>query len=205
MKKRIVLFDEDPVYGAILEKKLSSCESFVYLGWCRSADQLKQRLKKEKPDILLLELTSNMKPEFIGNIRVNHPTINVVMLSGKEDGDSIIQALKAGANGYLIKSLDSQEIVDDLTRFDQRGVALSLSVARTLVRRFWVTPNSPLTKTETRVLKLVSLGHSRSEIAGQLNISVETVRSHMKNIYKKLNVHRRSEMVRKAMSEHLID
>lgn len=205
MPKQILLYDADPVYGTIIERKLSASHAFIFLGRFENRDAFLSTIRKRKPDIVLLEVAEDEGLDMIRDIRLNFPTTSIVILSRHEDPLSIRKALKAGAHGYLLKSLNSVDLVDDLNRFASTGVALSPTIARTLVKGFWMASSSPLTKTETQVLRYITLGYSRSRLASSMGISTETVRSHMKNIYRKLNVHRKSEVVFKARSEQLIN
>lgn len=205
MKKRIVVFDEDLIYGSIIDQNLNATDSFVYLGWYKKFEELIVNLKKDRPDFLLMEVPREIDLSIIGVIKKNYSSINVVIISSKEDHPSILQAFRSGANGYLIKNLGSRETMEGLNKIAQGGVALSPSVARSIVKGFWKTNNSPLTRTETRVLKFISLGHTHTSLAKDMEISKHTAKTHVKNIYRKLNIHRKSEALERAYSERLIN
>jgi DNA-binding NarL/FixJ family response regulator len=204
MKKRIVFFDEDLVYGSIIDKNLRSVPAFVYLGWHTRFHDLLLKLKLHKPDFILMELSESFDLSIISEIKKSHRLINVIVVSSKDDHASIVQALKAGANGYLLKYLDCGETMENLKQLSKGGVALSPSVARSIVKGFWKTNNSPLTITETKVLRFVSQGHTYSSVAANLEISKGTAKTHLKNIYRKLNIHRKSEALERAYLERLI-
>lgn len=205
MKKRIILFDQDGIYGSIMDKYLSSSESFVYLGWYRQMEELVPILKANRPDYLLIEIPEAEDLSLIEEVKRNCALTDVIILSAKDDRVSIFKALKAGANGYLIKCLDIRETVEDLSKLAHDGVALSPSVAKNIVKGFWKTNNSPLTPTETKVLKFASIGHTYTSIAKNLEMSKATAKTHLKNIYRKLNTHRKSETLERAHLEGLIN
>ena len=205
MKKRIVLFDQDNLYGSIMDNYLSSTGAFVYLGWYQKMEELVPILKANRPDYLLIEIPETADLSLIEEVKRNCTFTDVIILSSKDDRVSIFKALKAGANGYLIKCLDIRETVEDLGKLAHDGVALSPSVAKNIVKGFWKTNNSPLTPTETKVLKFASIGHTYTSIAKNLEMSKATAKTHLKNIYRKLNTHRKSETLERAHLERLIN
>lgn len=205
MKKRIVFFNDDHEYGLLINKILKFSPDFDYVGWFQKFNRLVSELKTIKPDYLLLELTEEINLSVINTIKKIHPSIGIVIVSPKDDYTSIRQTLKAGAHGYLIKSADIQETMQDLRKLAQDGVALSATAAKSIVSGFWKTNNSPLTQTETKVLKFISLGHTYSSLAKNLDIAKGTAKTHLKNIYRKLNIHRKSEALERAYVERLIN
>ena len=205
MKKRIIFFNEDQEYGSHIDKYLKTSSDFVYLGWYQRFNKLISKLKTTKADIILIELPAKIEPSIIHELKKYDRSINMVVISAKDDHASIRQALKSGAHGYLIKYLDIQETVQDLVKLAHNGVALSAPAAKSIVKGFWKTNNSPLTLTETKVLKFISLGHTYSSLARKLDITKGTAKTHLKNIYRKLNIHRKSEALEIAYVERLIN
>jgi DNA-binding NarL/FixJ family response regulator len=204
MKKRILFFSEDQMYGSQIDRNLESSD-FVYLGWYKRWNKLVTALKVIQPDFLLIEFTEKGDLSIIREIKKINRLINLVVISPKNDRASILQALKSGAHGYLIKSSDIQETIQDVCKLALGGVALSAPAAKSIVMGFWKTNNSPLTVTETKVLKFVSLGHTYSSLAKNLDIKKGTAKTHLKNIYRKLNIHRKSEALEVAYVERLIN
>jgi|SRR5688572_14154124 len=205
MKKRILFFSEDQNYGASINTNLRTSPDFVYLGWHQRFNKLISDLKITHPDFLLMELSGEIDLSVIHTIKKHNRSIGIVILSPKEDHASIRQALKSGAHGYLIKYADIQGTMSDLHKLAHGGVALSAPAAKSIVTGFWKTNNSPLTLTETKVLKFVSLGHTYSSLAKNLDITKGTAKTHLKNIYRKLNIHRKSEALEVAYVERLIN
>lgn len=204
MKKRILFFSEDQMYGSQIDKNLKSSD-FAYLGWYQRFNKLASALRAVQYDFLLIELSENTDLSIIREIKKCNLSVSIVILSPKDDHASIRLALKAGVHGYLIKYVDIQETIEDLRKLAQSGVALSAPAAKSIVMGFWKTNNSPLTVTETKVLKFVSLGHTYSSLAKNLDIKKGTAKTHLKNIYRKLNIHRKSEALEVAYVERLIN
>ena len=114
-----------------------------------------------------------------------------------------ITALSAGANGYLLPDSlnDLQKHLADIT---SGGSPLDGHIARKIIETLQVSRVSPISERETQVLKLMMKGNTYSQIAAMLNISSETSKTHIKNIYKKLNVNSRAEAVKKALEDKLV-
>jgi len=205
MKKRIIFFNQDQDYGSRIDDNLKASSDFVYLGWYQKFNRLISDLKSIETDFLLLELSGEIDLSVIQDVKRNHRSISIILLSSKDDHASIRQALKSGAHGYLIKYADNQETMQDLRKLAQDGVVLSAPAAKSIVTGFWKTNNSPLTNTETKVLKFISLGHTYSSLAKNLDITKGTAKTHLKNIYRKLNIHRKSEALERAYVERLIN
>src|SRR5688572_14300681 len=125
MKKRIVFFNEDQEYGSDVDKYFKASSDFVYLGWYQRFNKLISKLKTAQVDIILIELPGKIEPSIIQDLKKYNRSINLVVISAKDDHTSIRKALKSGAHGYLIKYVDFQETVQDLHKLAHDGVALS--------------------------------------------------------------------------------
>jgi DNA-binding NarL/FixJ family response regulator len=112
--------------------------------------------------------------------------------------------LGQGACGYLLKQNGIDELVPSLQVLQDGGSPLSPQVARSIVRSIQINELSPLSPRESTVLKLLSQGKTYSSIASALDLSNETVKTHLKNIYKKLNVNSKAQAIQKAMEEQLV-
>jgi DNA-binding NarL/FixJ family response regulator len=205
MKKRIIFFSEDQEYGSLIDKNLRVTADFEYGGWHRRIRKLVSVIKSTKTEFLVVDQSVKVDPFFIHAVKKWDRSMNVVIISSRNDHDSIRQTLKSGAHGYLIRCLDIEETMEDLRKLAHGGVALSSVAAKSLVTGFWRANNSPLTHTETKVLKFVSLGHTYSSLAKNLDITKGTAKTHLKNIYRKLNIHRKSEALERAYVERLIN
>ncbi|MEM7105502.1 MAG: response regulator transcription factor [Bacteroidota bacterium] len=145
----------------------------------------------------------------IEGVRILKPKLNevdFVMLSIQQDDESIFNAIKAGASGYLVKDTPPAELLRAITEVCQGGAPMSANIARKVIQSFHastVAP-SPLSERETEILKFLCEGQNYRTIAEKLFVSPHTVRTHIKNIYKKLHVSSRAEAVRKAVDDRLV-
>jgi DNA-binding NarL/FixJ family response regulator len=126
------------------------------------------------------------------------------MLTVFESEQQIFQALANGASGYITKDSSSRKIIESLREVRDGGGPMSVQIARMVIRSFQKNTESPLSKRETEILRMIAEGKKRSEVAQELFIELETVKSHVKNIYTKLDVHSRSKAIDFARKNKLI-
>jgi DNA-binding NarL/FixJ family response regulator len=129
------------------------------------------------------------------------PKTQVVMLTTYDDGDLIFDSLRAGANGYLLKNMPQEEMVQAVLQVQAGGAPMSLQIARKVINHFHATkPASELeqlTSRELEILRLLAKGQMYKEIADHLAISMSTVRTHVSAVYEKLHVHSRTQAAMK--------
>jgi DNA-binding NarL/FixJ family response regulator len=161
-----------------------------------------------QPDVVLMDIDM---PEVNGIegvrlIKEARPQTAVVMYTVFEDDDRLFQCLCAGANGYLLKKTAPEKLFDALKEVMEGGAPMSPSIARKVLSSFQQSKPSQyhLTQRETDVLGLLTKGYSAKLIAADLDISFDTVRSHLKNIYSKLHVNCGKEAIAKALKEHIV-
>jgi hypothetical protein len=137
----------------------------------------------------------------IARLKEKCPELLCLILTGYDNHDSIFDALKAGASGYLLKRTPPAELAEAIVQVSHGGSPMSPHVARQVVGFFHRTPArqsaSKLTGRERQVIELLAKGAMYKEIADELAVTLETVRSHIKKIYDKLHAHSRMEAVRK--------
>ena len=196
---------------AALIERSGFCELVSAYG---SAEDALKELVLNSPDVLLMDihLPGISGVECVNRIRTidfkgDRPEI--VMLTVYEESQNIFDALQAGATGYLLKHAGSEEILEAIRSVRQGGAPMSSHIARKVVQSFRRLPLSPqtqhsdsesLSKREEEVLSLVAQGYINKEIADMTGLSVETVRSYLKNIYKKLHVRSRTAAAMKYFS-----
>jgi DNA-binding NarL/FixJ family response regulator len=165
------------------------------------------------PDLVLLDLTMPGMSglEALKQIRLNHPDVKVVILTVSDDDDDLMAAIQAGASGYLLKDLDSQEFLELLSGLERGEAPMTRKTAGRLMSRL-ATPQQDASKSlphlserELEVLGLVSRGMANKAIADELSISENTVKYHMKNILQKLDVQNRTEAVSHALQSGLVE
>lgn len=145
------------------------------------------------------------------NAIIKNPDLSILMLTVYEESEFVFDALCAGACGYLVKKTPPARLLEAIKDADDGGSPMSSRIARQVITAFkegksiaTSTQNYDLSEREISVLNLLSDGYNYQEIAETLFISVDTVRHHIRNIYKKLHVHSQSEAVAKAIRKKII-
>ena len=163
-------------------------------------------LERERPDVVLMDIQLPGMSGIDGVSRVKKllPETDVVMLTIHMDDELVFRALSAGASGYLVKDSRTDHILDALREVRSGGAPMSSNIARMIVQSFRKAPESPLSPRETEVLTHLCQGQSYKVIGSSLHISEDTVHFHIKNIYRKLQVHSKSAAVAKALRDKLV-
>ena len=165
-----------------------------------SADEALIHLADDDPQVILLdiELPGTGGIEAMPKIKRLLPDVHILILTVYESERIILSALSGGAAGYLTKNTSSARIMEAILDVVEGGGPMSTSIARMVVQSFQRNPSTPLTRRETEILEYVYNGLSRARIARDLYIDLETVKTHIKNIYFKLNVHTRADAIKTA-------
>ncbi len=162
--------------------------------------------EENKPDVILMDigLPGMSGISGIRIIKDKYPEINIIMFTVYHDSEKIFQSLCAGASGYLLKTTPFQELARTIETVHKGGSFMSPQIARKVIDHFQTAPKkekiSPLTDKEKEIVMGLVDGLSYKMIADKAFISIETVRSHIKNIYKKLHVHSKADVIRKSLS-----
>ncbi len=172
-----------------------------------SVEEMLDYLKeKELPDILLMDiqLPGMSGIEGIGIIKQDYPNIDIIMLTVYHDSHKIFDSLKAGASGYLLKHTSLPEIKQAVEDLAKGGAPMSPQIARKVIQHFNTTqakkkPESNLTAREQDIVNGLVDGLSYKMIADRFDISIDTVRAHIRNIYKKLHVNSKAEVIAKSL------
>jgi DNA-binding NarL/FixJ family response regulator len=170
-----------------------------------------ERIKHNLPDVVLSDigLPGMDGIQGIKILKERYPNLTILMLSVYEDDERIFHALCAGACGYLLKKTPPAKLLESLREAVSGGSPMSPEVARKVITLFrdFRPPEQvdyDLKPHEVRLLKLLVEGHSYKTAAEKLNVSVNTISFHLKNIYDKLQVHSKSEAVAKALQHRLV-
>ena len=162
-------------------------------------------------DIILLDINlPNLSGiEAIPLIKARIPAQKIIMLTIQEDEESILNAIKAGADGYILKKTSPQKILEAIHQVYDGGAALTPVVAKQVLTMFKPQKaadgsQGSLTPREKEILNLITQGITTLVIADKLFISQQTVRNHVKNIYEKLHVHSKAHAVAKALKENIV-
>jgi two-component system nitrate/nitrite response regulator NarL len=166
-----------------------------------------------QPDLILLDLHMPIMNglDALRHIKEKQPETFVVMLTVSDDESHLVDAMKAGANGYLYKHLNAQEFLRALDGLQRGEAAISMKSATVVIEKLsslstnsQPKPADALSEREVEILRLVANGHSNSVIATKISISENTVKYHLKHILQKLNARNRTEAVIAAMQAGLL-
>jgi DNA-binding NarL/FixJ family response regulator len=205
-KKRVLLIEDDQEIRNSFNLIVNSSQKFTVVNAYGSCEDAIENINRDKPEIVLMdiELPGINGIQGAKIIKDKYPHIDIVMVTVYEDSELVFEALKAGASGYITKSANYMELLAALEEIVKGGAPMSSRIARMVIDNFHVNPNSPLTRRETEILQLISEGKTYTQISEELFISKETAKTHIKNIYSKLQVNSKSEAIAKANLEKLI-
>ncbi len=204
--KRIIIVEDDNIIRNAFVTLIQQSGDYTVANAYSNAEAAIKNVKDDAPDICLMdiELPGMNGIEAIPKIKVLSPNTQVVVVTVYENDDLVFKALCEGASGYLTKNMPPQKLIDSLKELENGGAPMSTNIARMVVSSFHKNRQSPLTARELEVLELLSSGKSYSTIADQLFVDKETVKSHIKNIYLKLEVHSKAEAIEKAKKSKYI-
>jgi DNA-binding NarL/FixJ family response regulator len=204
----VVIVEDNKETREALEQKVNACDGLKVSAAYPNFTSARLGLAESTPDILLtdLDLPDGSGIDIIGEQSGKHPDLPIMVISVFGDESHVIEAIQAGARGYLLKDSDSDEINDAIQQLIEGGSPITPSIARHLIKRFHSSAapttepgdSNTLSEREHEVLILASKGFSYTETAEMLNISVNTVASYTKRIYGKLAVSSRSEAIYEA-------
>jgi DNA-binding NarL/FixJ family response regulator len=208
VKKLVAIVEDDSRMRENLRALIETTSDLRCAGLYRSGEEALVGIGQERPQVVLMDigLPGLTGVETVARLKLKLPDLLVLMLTVYEEDDTIFRALKAGANGYLLKRRPPDEILDGIAEVLAGGAPMSSNIARKVVQSFH-TPEpfgaeeARLSQREESVLNLVARGLVNKEIGAELGISLETVRSHLKSIYEKLHAHGRAEAVAKFFRE----
>jgi DNA-binding NarL/FixJ family response regulator len=173
-----------------------------------SAEEALRELPKIKPHVILMDINLPRKSgiECVAELKQLVPASKCIILTAFEDADLIFQALSAGAMGYLLKGVRPARLLDSIREVHEGGSPMSSQIARKVVAYFQRPPHqaiaeAQLSEREHEVLACLAKGLLYKQIAGQMGISMATVRTYTQRIYEKLHVHTRTEAVVKFLQK----
>ncbi|MBI4668989.1 MAG: response regulator transcription factor [Elusimicrobia bacterium] len=212
-KIRVLICDDQTLFREGLRDVLEGEKGIEVAGEACNGNEAVALAKKLQPDVILMDIRL---PEMDGIsatrvVRKDCPKTNVVILSSYEDEAHVLEAIQAGANGYLSKMLPAKELVNAIRTFSQEGVLIPQPIMGKLmdgIRKISAAQLEAslinLTKTELTILAMVGCGASNDEIAKKVESSVKTVKNHLNRVFQKLNVKNRTEAVLKGIDLGLI-
>lgn len=211
MAIRVLLYDDNEALRVSMETLISEQPEFELLAAMPNAETVVTDINQFKPDVVLMDIDMPIVNgvEAVRNIRKVNELLPVIMLTIFDDNENIFNAICAGATGYILKRYAAEEICDAIRNVMTGGAPMTGSVARKVLQmvpqaKTVEQEKSNLSDRETQILQFLVNGYSYKMIAGELKVSLDTVRFHIKKIYDKLHVHSATEAVSKAIKNKLI-
>jgi DNA-binding NarL/FixJ family response regulator len=211
MSKGVLLYEDSPALRESIAQLLGESKDFLLLGSFPNALQVERQVRECKPDLILMDIdmpggVTGIKA--VTKVRTFDLTTPIIMLTVFDDQTNVLDAIFAGASGYLLKKHLSDHLLSAMQEVLAGGAPMSPSVARMVVASMHKSPTAGdvygLTAREKEILGALAQGTGYRGIAAQLFISPETVRSHVKNIYQKMQVHTQLEAVAKGRSSGIV-
>ncbi|MFZ0456292.1 MAG: response regulator transcription factor [Ignavibacteriaceae bacterium] len=210
---RVAVVEDNNAIREGLKILIDGTEGYSCIGAYSECERMLKNIEKVNPDVLLMDLglPGIDGVEGIRKVKVILPELTILVLTIYEENDRIFDALCAGASGYLVKKTPPSKLLEAIREAYEGGAPMSSQIARKVIEFFQNKKTSSphkndyvLTPREKEILSGLVEGHNFKAIADSLFISIETVRFHFRNIYRKLHVHSQSEAVAKAIKEGLI-
>lgn len=214
LNTRILLFDDNKRIRESLVFLFENTAGFEICGAFAHCREVEKVLAETNPDVVLMDIDM---PEITGieavkRIRKVDSKLSILMLTVFDDDQKVMEAIMAGATGYILKNKSLDRLVEAVREIQEGGAPMTPSIARRVLELFKEQKiaevaekeNFNLTKRENEVLSGLVKGASYKMVADQLHVSYDTIHSHIRNIYKKLQVNSMSEAVAKAMRNKLV-
>lgn len=210
MPVKVVIYEDNAFLRNSLCQVIEASENLVLLGGFADCDAVLGQMRELEPDVVLMDI----EMEGIGGLegvrllKRNYPHIEVMMLTVFDDNENIFHAICNGASGYLLKKIPHEKIVEAIIDLHAGGAPMGSGIARKILQCFSRLPvpadeMNRLSAREIEVLNLLSKGNSYKMIAAECGITIGTVRTYIKRIYEKLQVHSATEAIAKAFPRKL--
>ncbi|MCK4778490.1 MAG: response regulator transcription factor [Actinomycetia bacterium] len=217
MSIRVLIVDDHQLFRHGMLKMLESFKDVEVVGEAESGEEAISRAEEIFPDVIIMDLGL---PGKIDGIEATHkikrlyPKVEIVALTMYQDEKHILMAIKAGASGYVVKDAKIEEVVEAVRRAKRGESLLDPVVSRKILNEFTSMKTNlerdkigfdDLTSREHQILKIIAEGKANKEIAYELNVSEKTIKNHITNIFRKMQVNARTEAAVKAIKLGLID
>jgi DNA-binding NarL/FixJ family response regulator len=207
---RVVLFEDNSDFIDSLRELIENADGMELAGVFTNCKNVVRNINQLKPDVVLMDIDMPIENGLQGlrAIRASGSQITVLMLTVFDDNDRVFQSVCNGASGYLLKNTSPDKITDAIREAQSGGAPMTPSVAKQVLKLFSQPFQKSddlktLTAREHDVLSCLVRGYSYKMASSELNITIETLRYHIKNIYSKLHVNSKSEAVAKAIQNKI--
>ena len=216
-KIRILIADDHQIVRRGLRAMLESSQGFAVVAECSDGEQVLQQVEKYEPDVVLLDISMPKLNgvEVVRILKREHPEIRVLMVTIHETEEYVYQVVRAGADGYVLKTADKKELLTAIKSVVQEGGRFfSPGVSNLIVSQFTnrlrdersrSQPARSLTPREHEVLRCIAQGKTSRTIADELLLSIRTVNTHRANLMQKLDIHEKAGLVRYAIQNGIVD
>lgn len=203
----VAIVEDNPVIRKTFRQWINAAPGFQCVAACANAEEALAEIPGLKPDVVLMDVHLPGESGITCTARLKEalPSVQIIIVTVYRNHELIVQALQAGACGYLLKRSSPEELLKAISEVLSGGAPMTGEIARMLVEAFQKKPASSapgdgLTQREAEILALLSEGLSNKEIADRGKISYDTVRAHLRHIYEKLHVRGRTEAVKKFLN-----
>jgi DNA-binding NarL/FixJ family response regulator len=212
LKTGVLIYEDSSQLRGSIEKLVGLSNDLLLLGSFANVLDVEKQVKEYCPDIILMDIGMPGGVngiDAVRKIRTFNMAVQIIMLTVFDDNKTVLDAIVAGASGYLLKKNISEKLHDAMKEVLAGGAPMSPNVARMVIASMQRKPaleedKYQLTLREKEILTALSEGTSYKAIAAQYYISLDTVRSHIKNIYQKMQVHNQLEAVARARDEGIV-
>jgi DNA-binding NarL/FixJ family response regulator len=211
---KVYVVEDQPKILKNLIKLLGGFPEIDIVGKALSGEEALGGIAEKQPQVVLLDLGLPQMSgiEVTREIKKKHPKIEVLIFTVFDEEEKVMEAIQAGASGYLLKGMEASKIVEAISEVRDGGSVIQPSLARSLLRQFQVQapPGKEeempsLTPREVEILQIIAKGLSNAEAAKVLKISRATIRTHLEHIYAKMAVSNRVEAITEGIRQGLID
>lgn len=203
---RVAIIEDDETIREGYAFLIGNTAGYKIAGTYPSYEEAAKKIVNDDPDVILLdvELPGISGIEALPKLKKLLPETHILILTVYEQEMLIFRSLGNGASGYLTKNTQPEKIVAAIKEVTEGGGPMSANIARLVISSFKRNESTPLTRRETEILEQIATGKSRKRIADELYIDLETVKSHIKNIYYKLDVHSKADAIKAAKDNKFI-
>lgn len=202
----IVIIEDNPDIRFGFQILINSTSNYLVTETFEDCESALPKIASLNPRIILMDIDLPGMNGIEGTKQIKNilPKTDIVIITVFENSTRVFDALCAGATGYLTKNSNHTELLDALDEIILGGSPMSANIARMVTTSFQKARTSPFSEKEKIVLQLLVQGKSYKSIANQLDLSIDTIKFHIKNIYLKLQVNNKEDAIAKAVSEKLV-
>lgn len=209
---KVLIYEDNPQFREGLCMLLNGTDGFEVLAAYKNCSNVEDEINAWKPDVIMMDIdmpgTNGI--EGLQRLRKINSDVKVLMLTVFDDNKNVFDAIKSGANGYILKKTPPSKLIEYIQEASTGGAPMTSSIATQVLNMFAGlnkeirNTDYDLSQREKEVLQLLVNGYSYKMIAGEMFIAIDTVRSHIKKIYEKLHVNSKSEAVAKAFRDNIV-